>query len=75
MANALTAVRLALVLPIAAALARPELLAPGVVALLLCLAIATDYLDGPRRADDRERHRPGASCSITARTVSSSPAD
>ena len=47
MANALTAVRLALVLPIAVALARPELLAPGVVALLLCLAIATDYLDGP----------------------------
>jgi phosphatidylglycerophosphate synthase len=47
MANALTALRLALVLPIAAALARPELLAPGAVALLLCLAIATDYLDGP----------------------------
>ena len=46
MANALTAVRLALVLPIAAAFARPELLAPGVVALLLCVAIATDYLDG-----------------------------
>jgi len=47
MANALTAVRLALVLPIAAALARPELLAPGVVALLIGLAIASDYLDGP----------------------------
>ena len=47
MANALTAVRLALVLPLAAALARPELLAPGVVALLLGLAIASDYLDGP----------------------------
>jgi phosphatidylglycerophosphate synthase len=46
MANALTAVRLALVLPMAFALARPELLAPGVVALLLCLAIATDYFDG-----------------------------
>jgi phosphatidylglycerophosphate synthase len=46
MANALTAVRLALVLPIAAALARPELLAPHVVALVLCVAIATDYLDG-----------------------------
>jgi phosphatidylglycerophosphate synthase len=46
-ANALTAIRLALVLPIAAALARPELLAPGVVALLLGLAIASDYLDGP----------------------------
>jgi len=47
MANALTAVRVALVLPIAAALARPELLAPGVLALLLGLAIASDYLDGP----------------------------
>jgi phosphatidylglycerophosphate synthase len=46
-ANALTAIRLALVLPIAAALARPELLAPGVVALLLGLAIASDFLDGP----------------------------
>ena len=34
MANALTAVRLALALPVAVALARPELLAPGVVALL-----------------------------------------
>jgi len=47
MANALTAVRLLLVVPTAAALARPDLLAPGVVALLLCVAIATDYLDGP----------------------------
>ena len=47
MANALTAVRLALVLPIAAALARPELLAPWVAALMLGLAIASDYLDGP----------------------------
>ncbi len=47
MANALTAVRLALVLPVAAAFARPELLAPGAVACLLLLAIATDYLDGP----------------------------
>jgi len=46
-ANALTAVRLALVIPVAAALARPELLAPGVVALLLGLAIASDYFDGP----------------------------
>jgi phosphatidylglycerophosphate synthase len=46
-ANALTAIRLALALPIAAALARPGLLAPGVVALLLGLAIASDYLDGP----------------------------
>jgi phosphatidylglycerophosphate synthase len=47
MANALTAVRLVLVLPMAAALARPDFLAPGVVALMLCVAIATDYLDGP----------------------------
>ena len=52
MANALTAVRLVLALPIAVALARPELLAPWLVALLLCVAIASDYLDGPaaRRA-------------------------
>src|SRR3954468_10248491 len=47
MANALTAVRLVLVLPIAVALAWQGLVAPGVVALLLCLAIATDFLDGP----------------------------
>ena len=47
MANALTAVRLALALPVAVALARPELLAPGAVALLIGLAIVTDFLDGP----------------------------
>ena len=47
MANALTAVRLALALPLAFALARPDLLAPGVVALLIVVAIATDFLDGP----------------------------
>ena len=47
MANALTAVRLALVLPMSAALARPDLLTPGALALVLCVAIATDYLDGP----------------------------
>jgi phosphatidylglycerophosphate synthase len=47
MANALTAVRLALALPGAIALARPELLEPGVVALLIGLAIVTDFLDGP----------------------------
>ena len=47
MANALTALRLALVLPVAAGLARPGLLPPGVLALLLALAIASDYLDGP----------------------------
>jgi phosphatidylglycerophosphate synthase len=47
MANALTAVRLALVMPTAVAFARPEFLAPGVVALLLSVAIASDYFDGP----------------------------
>lgn len=46
MAHALTALRLALIVPTAAAFARPELLAPGVVALLLGVAIATDVLDG-----------------------------
>lgn len=47
MANALTAVRLALVLPVAAAIARPDTLAPGVLAVLLVVAIASDFLDGP----------------------------
>ena len=47
MANALTAIRLLLVLPMAFALGRPELLAPWLAALLLCVAIASDYLDGP----------------------------
>jgi phosphatidylglycerophosphate synthase len=47
MANTLTAVRLVLALPIAVVLARPELLSPGVVALLIVVAIATDFLDGP----------------------------
>jgi phosphatidylglycerophosphate synthase len=47
MANTLTAIRLVLVLPMAAALARPALFAPWVVALSLVLAIASDYLDGP----------------------------
>ncbi len=46
-ANALTAVRLALALPVAIGLARPERLAPGVVAVLLGIAILTDLLDGP----------------------------
>jgi CDP-diacylglycerol--glycerol-3-phosphate 3-phosphatidyltransferase len=46
MANALTAVRLALALPLAFALARPDRLAPGVAALFIGLAIATDFLDG-----------------------------
>ena len=47
MANALTAIRLTLALPIAAALADSELLAPIPLAALLALAIASDYLDGP----------------------------
>jgi len=62
MANALTAVRLALALPVAVALARPELLAPGVVALLIGLAIVTDALDGPSRGG-RGRRRPSGCCS------------
>ena len=47
MANALTAIRLVLVLPMAVALARPAALAPWVVALILVLAMASDYFDGP----------------------------
>src|SRR5215470_6699670 len=47
MANALTAMRLLLVLPTAAVFARPALAAPWVVALFLVLAIASDYFDGP----------------------------
>ena len=47
MANALTAIRLALAFPIAAALADSGLLAPIPLAALLALAIASDYLDGP----------------------------
>ena len=52
MANALTALRLALVFPVAAGLARPGLLGPGMMAILIGLAITSDYLDGPiaRRA-------------------------
>jgi phosphatidylglycerophosphate synthase len=46
-ANALTAVRLALALPLAVAFARPEFLAPPFLALLLTVAMVTDYLDGP----------------------------
>jgi phosphatidylglycerophosphate synthase len=47
MANAVTAVRLALMLPVAVALAHPALLTPGVVAIMLAVAIASDSLDGP----------------------------
>jgi phosphatidylglycerophosphate synthase len=45
-AHALTGIRLALVLPTAVAFARPELLAPVILVFLLCVAMATDYLDG-----------------------------
>jgi phosphatidylglycerophosphate synthase len=47
MANALTFLRLALVLPVSLAFARPDLLPAGVVGLMLTAAIASDYLDGP----------------------------
>jgi phosphatidylglycerophosphate synthase len=58
MANAFTAVRLLLAFPMAAALARPDMLAPGVVAFVLCVAIATDYFDGPiaRRTGTASAH-------------------
>ena len=46
MAHALTAVRLLLIAPVAGAFARPELLDPIVLLALLCVAIATDCLDG-----------------------------
>jgi phosphatidylglycerophosphate synthase len=46
MANALTAIRLALVAPIAWALARPGFMPAAAVALLLLVAIASDVLDG-----------------------------
>jgi phosphatidylglycerophosphate synthase len=47
MANTLTAIRLLLALPVAVALAHPTFATPSVAALLLAMAIATDYLDGP----------------------------
>ena len=46
MAHLLTAVRLGLALPLAAAFARPDFLDAGLVALLLAVALATDYADG-----------------------------
>jgi CDP-diacylglycerol--glycerol-3-phosphate 3-phosphatidyltransferase len=46
-AHALTGVRLALALPTAVAVARPDLLGPDVLTLALGAAIATDFLDGP----------------------------
>ena len=46
MAHLLTAVRLGLALPLAAAFARPDFLEAGLVAVLLAVALATDYADG-----------------------------
>jgi phosphatidylglycerophosphate synthase len=47
MANALTAIRLVLAAPIGFAFAQPDWLAPSVPLILLFVAIATDYFDGP----------------------------
>ena len=46
MAHLLTSVRLGLALPLAIAFARPDALGAGLVAVLLAVAIATDYFDG-----------------------------
>ncbi len=45
-AHLLTSVRLVLALPLAVAFARPDFLSAGLVALLLGVAVATDYFDG-----------------------------
>lgn len=45
-AHLLTALRLGLTFPLAAAFARPDLLHAGVAALLLAIALASDYVDG-----------------------------
>ena len=46
LAHSLTALRLLLALPVAAGMARPELLAPPLLLSLLLVAIASDWLDG-----------------------------
>ncbi len=46
MAHLLTGVRLGLAVPLAVAFARPDFLDAGLVAVLLAVALATDYLDG-----------------------------
>ena len=46
MAHLLTGVRLGLAVPLAVAFARPEFLSAGMLALLLTVALATDYADG-----------------------------
>lgn len=53
MAHLLTGIRLLLALPLAVVFARPDVLGAGLVALLLGVAIATDYVDGivARRQD------------------------
>ena len=45
-AHLLTGLRLALALPLAVAFVRPDFLSAGLVALLLAVAIASDYFDG-----------------------------
>ena len=45
-AHLLTGLRLALTLPTAIAFARPDFLSSGLVALLLAVAIGSDYFDG-----------------------------
>ena len=45
-AHLLTGVRLGLALPLAFAFARPDFLDAGLVAVLLAVALATDYADG-----------------------------
>lgn len=46
MANLLTLLRLLLVVPVALAFADPDLMSPTLLAILLALAIASDYFDG-----------------------------
>ena len=46
MAHALTSLRLLLVAPVAVAFAQPGFVGPGLLFVLVCVAIATDYLDG-----------------------------
>jgi phosphatidylglycerophosphate synthase len=46
-AHAITATRLLLVAPVALAFARPDLLGPWLLFILVWVAIATDYADGP----------------------------
>ena len=46
MAHLLTGVRLGLAVPLAVAFARPDFLDAGLLAVLLTVALASDYLDG-----------------------------